>query len=140
MVIIAHSRSQAAPPANHATASPIGPSGSSSRTTPATDAQALASMTSGTSGTTRTFESGATIDRRSKLTRMTGSVVSWAAMVSATGSRIQAGQPPSRRSIERPNQMSPAVASSESWKPTSQSTAGATSSMTSAARPSAELA
>jgi hypothetical protein len=71
---------------------------------------------------------------------MTGSVVSWAARVSATGSRSQPGHRLSRPSMPRPNQINPAVANSESWKPTSHSTAGATSSMTSAARPSADVA
>ena len=97
-------------------------------------------MATGTNGTTSTLAKGATSERRSKLTRITGSVVSCAARVSATGSRIQAGNAGSRRSTPAPNQMRPAVASRDSWKPTSQSTDGATSNMIRAASPSADAA
>ena len=45
-----------------------------------------------------------------------------------------------RRSTAPPNQMRPAVASSDSWKPTSHRTDGAASSMTSAASASADAA
>ena len=138
--IMARSTSHAEPPRNQPSASPIGPAGMAPRTRPPADAVALASIASGTNGTTSTFEIGATSDSRSKFTRMTGSVVSWAASVSATGSRSQAGHRPSLVSIDRPNQIRPAVARSESWNPTSHSTAGAASSMTSAARPSADAA
>ena len=109
-------------------------------TTPTSDATALNSIATGTNGTTSTLAIGATSEILSKLTRTTGRVVSWAARVRAIGSRIHAGQPGRRRSTDAPNQTRPAVASSESWKPTSHSTGGAARSMTSAARASAEAA
>ena len=138
--IIARSTSHAAPPTNQPATSPIGPSGAAVTMTPTTAVRALASMASGTSGTTRTFDSGATSDRRSKLTRMIGRVVSCAASVRATGSRSHAGHRARRASIDFPNQIRPAVASNDSWKPTSHNTDGAATNMSSAANPRAEVA
>ena len=132
--------SQAAPPASHVSTSPMTGTGSHGSNTPAIEAIALNSIATGTNGTTSTFAIGATRERRSKFTRMTGSVVSCAASVSATGSRIQPGHRRRRRSIGAPNQTRPAVASSESWKPTSHSTGGAASSITRAANARAEAA
>ena len=138
---ITHSVIQAAPPASHVAASPISGTWSVASATPTSAASALNSIASGTNGTTRTFAIGATSDRRSKFTRMTGRVVSCAARVSATGSRIHPGHELGRRaSTAPPNQMSPAVASSESWNPTSHRTGGAARSMTSAASASADAA
>ncbi len=123
---ITHSVIQAAPPASHVAASPISGTWNAASAPPTSAATALNSIATGTNGTTRTFAIGATSESRSKLTMMTGRVVSWAARVSAIGSRIHAGHVLGRRaSTAPPNQMSPAVASSESWNPTSHSTGGA---------------
>ena len=113
-VTITLSTSHAAPPANHVAAVEMAGTWMEASTNPATDAIALNSIATGTNGTTTTLASGATRERRSKLTRITGSVVSCAASVSATGSRSQPGQRASRRSTDAPNHTSPAVASSES--------------------------
>ena len=118
------STSQAAPPANQVTAVPISGAWTAPSSIPATEAMAPNSIVTGTNGTTSTFAMGATSERRSKFTRMTGRVVSWAANVSDTGSRIHGGQPASRRPMGAPNQMRPAVARSESWKPTSTAPMG----------------
>jgi hypothetical protein len=77
-------------------------------------ATAQHSITSGTSGTTTTLASGAISERRSKLTSTIGNVVSCAASVRAIGSRRTPGRRDRRSSMPRPNQISPAVASSES--------------------------
>src|SRR5205823_14629482 len=125
--------SHAEPPANQLTASVTTGTWTTLARMPAAAATALASITSGTSGTTTTFANGATRLTRSNVARMTGSVVSCAARVSATGSGSQAGQRRSRPSMGAPNAIKPAVASKESWNPTSQSTLGATSIITRAA-------
>ena len=75
---------------------------------------AHSSITSGTSGTTTTLAAGAMSERRSKLPTTTGSVVSCAASVRATGSRSQAGQLANRASIEAANRIRPPVASADS--------------------------
>ena len=106
--------SQALPPASHIAASPSSGTWIVASSAPTGAASAQHSITTGTIGTTSTFASGATSDRRSKLRTMTGSVVSCAARVSAIGSRSAGGSRRSRRSIPAPNQISPAVARSDS--------------------------
>jgi hypothetical protein len=113
-VTMTRSTSHAAPPPIQVNAVEMTGTWTFASTSPTTDATALNSIATGTNGTTRTLAIGATSERRSKLTRITGNVVSCAASVNATGSRSQPGQPARRRSTDAPNQTRPPVASSDS--------------------------
>ena len=142
IAIIARSTSQALPPSSQPSsvadrAGRRAPREHARRTRPAAEV----SMASGTNGTTSTFDErrhereALEVDEDHRQGRELG------------GERqrhrlAEPGRPAGAadRSIRRPNQISPAVASSESWKPTSHSTDGATSSMSSAASPSADVA
>ena len=90
--IMARSRSQAPPPSAQRRTSVSGEICRAEAIPPSGAAIAHSSMTSGTSGTTTTLAAGAMSESRSKLPTTTGSVVSCAAIVSATGSRTHAGQ------------------------------------------------
>ena len=91
---------------------------------PITAAAAQPAITAGMSGTTMTLASGATSDTCSNVARSTGRVASWAATVRATGVRTQPGHRDSRASRGRGQHDQPAVASADSWKPTSHSAVG----------------
>ena len=104
-----------------------------------------ASMTGATMGATTRLASGDTSDTRPKCRSTSGRVAAWAASETPSDSTSQPGKRAGRRSRSHaargvPHANRPAVAATDSRKPTSSTTAGSTTIMPQAANPSAPAA
>jgi hypothetical protein len=112
---------------------------------PATRATAPAAIAGATSGTTPRLTAGATSESRPNSSATIGSVASWAASEtpsdSASHARSRPGAGPARRADRGvPQAIRPAVASADSRKPTSPTSAGSTSRRAVTAQPIAAAA
>ncbi len=101
---------------------------------PATNATAPAAITGGTSGTATRLAAGAIRASRPNVSRTIGSVEAWAASerprrVPNGHSEAAGTRSPILCASGVPHATSPAVAAAESWKPTSPTMPGSSSSM-----------